>query len=103
MIVKESYMPRIFILSLFICLFIDCYGQGQLTRPHSPSSKNKKSELSISKPDGYINGHGYVDLGLPSKTKWATAILVQKNQYKKEGNLLGAKSKRRLIITRQIV
>lgn len=26
----------------------------------------------ISTPDGYINGHGYVDLGLPSGTKWAT-------------------------------
>ncbi|MBO7133397.1 MAG: hypothetical protein J6S84_09135 [Bacteroidales bacterium] len=26
----------------------------------------------ISDPTGYINGHGYVDLGLPSGTKWAT-------------------------------
>lgn len=72
MIIRKLYISRISILSLFICLFIDCFGQGQLTRPHSPSSKNKKSELSISNPDGYINGHGYVDLGLPSKTKWAT-------------------------------
>ena len=72
MIIKKLYISRISILLLFICLFFDCFGQGQLTRPHSPSPKNKKSELSISKPDGYINGHGYVDLGLPSKTKWAT-------------------------------
>ncbi len=28
--------------------------------------------MSVSGPDGYITGHGYVDLGLPSGTKWAT-------------------------------
>lgn len=26
----------------------------------------------VSSPTGYVNGHGYVDLGLPSGTKWAT-------------------------------
>ena len=46
------------------------FGQGKVTRPNA-TAQNKK-EIPISKPDGYINGHGYVDLGLPSKTKWAT-------------------------------
>ena len=43
------------------------------TQQQSQSNK-KKTQLSvkISEPDGYINGHGYVDLGLPSGTKWAT-------------------------------
>lgn len=39
------------------------------------TSNNKKkvqSSVKVSEPDGYINGHGYVDLGLPSGLKWAT-------------------------------
>lgn len=71
MSINKLYIYRISILSLFICLFIDCFGQGQLTRPNASVSKSKRSEQSISNPDGYINGHGYVDLGLPSKNKWA--------------------------------
>lgn len=43
-------------------------GQGQIIRPQ----KTIKPKVEISQPDGYINGHGYVDLGLPSGTKWAT-------------------------------
>ena len=43
-------------------------GQGQIKRSH----KTVKPKVEISEPDGYINGHGYVDLGLPSGTKWAT-------------------------------
>ena len=38
------------------------------------TSNNKKkvqSSVKVSEPDGYINGHGFVDLGLPSGTKWA--------------------------------
>lgn len=34
------------------------------------SSKSKS--VKVSEPDGYIDGHGYVDLGLPSGLKWAT-------------------------------
>lgn len=43
-------------------------GQGQIKRPPT----NAKPKVGISKPDGYNNGHGYVDLGLPSGLKWAT-------------------------------
>lgn len=41
---------------------------------NSQTNKNKSNEqpITISAPDDYINGHGYVDLGLPSGTKWAT-------------------------------
>lgn len=68
---------------LFICLscfgFV-CYGQGQVSRPTNPqtqTSKPKKvaSEVKISEPDGFINNYGYIDLGLPSGTKWATCNL----------------------------
>lgn len=30
------------------------------------------ASTSYSEPTGYVNGYGYVDLGLPSGTKWAT-------------------------------
>ena len=33
---------------------------------------NDNSSGSVSAPTGTENGHGYVDLGLPSDTKWAT-------------------------------
>lgn len=50
--------------------------QSASSRPiQQQTSNNKKKVLSlvkVSEPDGYINGHGYVDLGLPSGTKWAT-------------------------------
>ncbi len=36
------------------------------------SRRHKEQSTKISEPDGYVNGHGYVDLGLPSGTKWAT-------------------------------
>lgn len=71
---------------------LDTLAQGQISRP----TKNKSKETTgthkkhsnaqnrgrvsgssqqihkVSEPDGYVNGHGYVDLGLPSGTKWAT-------------------------------
>lgn len=37
-----------------------------------PAPKPKKKVPTVSEPTGYINGYGYVDLGLPSGTKWAT-------------------------------
>lgn len=72
-------MRKIIYLLLF-CLFIPTmsFGQGKITRHthHSTTSNHKTSRnVTISEPDGYINGHGYVDLGLPSGTKWATCNL----------------------------
>ena len=45
--------------------------QKKHVKPTKPSSSNH-NVVKISNPDGYINGHGFVDLGLPSGTKWAT-------------------------------
>lgn len=66
------------LIAIIISCGIGCYAQGKVTRPNkqqqSQTSKPKKStpKVMISDPDGYINGHGYVDLGLPSGLKWAT-------------------------------
>lgn len=55
----------IFILILFS---INTYGQGKISRT-TPSANKTSTKLSVS---GTINGHDYVDLGLPSGTLWAT-------------------------------
>lgn len=44
-------------------------GQGRI---EPPKPKPQPKVVAVSKPDGDLNGHGYVDLGLPSGTKWAT-------------------------------
>ncbi|MBD5303085.1 MAG: hypothetical protein HDS16_08860 [Bacteroides sp.] len=44
----------------------------QTQQQTSNNKKKVQSSVKVSEPDGYINGHGYVDLGLPSGTKWAT-------------------------------
>ena len=81
---KFEYFKTIsfrFLSLFFVVVFVGCglnsYGQGKLLRPsqnHSQTNKPKKStpKVTVSEPDGYINGHGYIDLGLPSGTKWAT-------------------------------
>ena len=42
-------------------------GQGTLGGEKTNKTKSKKNESN-----GYINGHEYVDLGLPGGLKWAT-------------------------------
>ena len=44
--------------------------QTQPAKKHIRKPTAKKTTLSS--PDGYLNGHAYVDLGLPSGIKWAT-------------------------------
>lgn len=51
-----------FIFVMFISFAVSA--QGKIERPSS-SSKSAKTT-------GTLNGHNYVDLGLPSGTKWAT-------------------------------
>lgn len=69
------------ILSILIIFSLNysfnAFCQGKITRPtrqQSQTSTPQKSnpKFTVSEPDGYINGHGYVDLGLPSGTLWAT-------------------------------
>lgn len=71
---KHALALLIFIL---IGCEINCFAQGKITRTtRQQSQTSKPKELSpkviVSEPDGYLNGHGYVDLGLPSGLKWAT-------------------------------
>ncbi len=77
----------VILITVLIGLSGDCFGQGKVTRPSKqqsqtssqPSQTSKqtksKTKVTVSEPDGYINGHGYVDLGLPSGIKWATTNL----------------------------
>lgn len=84
------------ILSILILFFIshgfNAFCQGKVTRPTKQQSQittpqKLRSTVSVSKPDGFINGHGYVDLGLPSGTKWATCNLGANSSYE-YGNYL---------------
>lgn len=77
-------------LVLFFILFFLCgvekgFGQGKISRPTQQSQTikpNKHStKITVSDSDGYINGHGYVDLGLPSGTKWATCNIGAKSPF----------------------
>lgn len=81
-------MRKFITFLIFSCLPLLCVAQGVITRPTKPSKPtapvsrpvkpNKPSRpakptvpnLSVSFPDAYISGHGYVDLGL--SVKWAT-------------------------------
>ena len=47
-------------------------GNGINTNQNGGNSNTDNSSGSVSAPTGTENGHGYVDLGLPSGTKWAT-------------------------------
>ena len=61
----------VFLFSLFTCQFTSA--QGVITRPTKQTPQKVIPKVQVSKPDGYINSHGYVDLGLPSGLKWATS------------------------------
>ena len=94
------------LLILFPVLVIAQASGGQIRRQIERTSP-RRNVVKISEPDGFVNGHGYVDLGLPSKTKWATCNIganspedygyylawgeiEQKNEYKwKETPLCG--------------
>ncbi|MDE6560461.1 MAG: hypothetical protein K2K75_03675 [Muribaculaceae bacterium] len=74
----------IFSLTIVLAsLFSEIAAQGVISGPKKKNesiastqqTQNKstsRKSVSLSEPDGYINGHGYVDLGLPSGVKWAT-------------------------------
>lgn len=68
-----------------LCGF-NSYGQGKITRPvkqqsHNIKPQKKAPEVTVSEPDGFLNGYGYVDLGLPSGTKWAINNIGAKLPY----------------------
>ena len=67
---------------VFIYFFIintgSCFAQGQISRPPKHNSTPQKTSSQMSSTTktttykGKENGHDWVDLGLPSGTKWAT-------------------------------
>ena len=67
---------RLRLLILFCCLSLTLMALAQASggqiRRQAERSSPLRNVMKISEPDGHLNGHGYVDLGLPSKTKWAT-------------------------------
>ena len=75
----NSKILQCVIVVIYLCANLYGYGQGKVTRPTNQQSRTSNHKTSrnvtISEPDGYINGHGYVDLGLPSGIKWATCNL----------------------------
>lgn len=70
------------VLVAFPLLAVAQASGGQIRRPSERSTQRssqdtllrstKSSVVKISEPNGYVNGHGYVDLGLSSGIKWAT-------------------------------
>ena len=68
------YMKKFFLFILLVTFPLLAMTQasgGQIRRQNERTSSHR-NVVKISGPDGYVNGHGYVDLGLPSGTKWAT-------------------------------
>mgnify|MGYP000824452182 CR=1 FL=1 len=74
-------MRKFITLFFLVSLPLLCVAQGKIVRKTKrvpvpvPSDSSRLSipttpDLSVSSPDGYISGHGYVDLGL--SVRWAT-------------------------------
>lgn len=60
-----------YLITILMCgLAINCFAE----KPQPPAP---------SEPDGFIGGHGYVDLGLPSGTLWATCNVGATSPYEK--------------------
>ena len=68
--VSKGMSSKRWFVSVVICLLV---GLGAyLFWERQSTSIFESSELVLSAPQGRINGHDYVDLGLPSGLKWAT-------------------------------
>lgn len=65
-------MLRIVITSILMAMSISVFAQGKITRSTHGENSSKVVNASSSSVSGKINGHDYVDLGLPSGLKWAT-------------------------------
>lgn len=63
---------RVLFVLLFTCINLGCWEQGRISRPTNNQQAKKTSVVKISEPDGFVDNYGYVDLGLPSGTLWAT-------------------------------
>lgn len=69
-------MIRFIILSILALTSQAIYAQGKISRQSQPTTSMTSTKLSVS---GSLNGHDYVDLGLPSGRRWATCNLGSKS------------------------
>ncbi len=76
---KMQYVGSIERESITVTILLLLAASLILTTSCSSTSKVATSSTKASK-SAAINGHGYVDLGLPSKTVWATCNVVAKIQ-----------------------
>ena len=77
-------MKRILLLYLFTVTASLVSAQtsgGEITRKTKDSKNIEKSKKTNGSPTGYANGHGYVNLGLPSGTMWATLNIGAKDEF----------------------
>lgn len=78
-------LVRGFMLLLLFLTLTPAFSQTTTIISHagskSTTSKNKKGSTPNSKTKGVLNGHEWVDLGLPSGTKWATCNVGAKSSW----------------------
>lgn len=89
--IYSKFMLKSIIITLMLGIPLVVNAQGKITRPHKPntsvsqntSDKPTKTppKVLVSSSDGYINGYGYVDLGLPSGNLWSTCNLGANNPW----------------------
>lgn len=65
-------MFRLLFVSLMLIISVSSFAQGKINRNSQKTKSAKVTNTSTSSVSGKINGHEYVDLGLPSGLKWAT-------------------------------
>lgn len=111
-------MRKVITFLILFCLPLLCVAQGKIVRKPRPVPvpvpvpTPTTPDLSISSSDGYISGHGYVDLGL--SVKWATCNvgassysdygdyfawgeISAKSSYTEENSLIGRKLPLRMV------
>lgn len=64
-------MIRIILTLLILATGTLTYAQGKVSRNSNTSNKVKNSTVTKSNISRSINGHDYVNLGLPNGLKWA--------------------------------
>lgn len=69
-------MTRYFLIFILALLPSISFAQGKITRNNQTTSKPNHTTISVS---GSLNGHDYVDLGLPSGRRWATCNIGSKS------------------------
>ena len=79
-------MERFFIYIIMCCIPLLSIAQGKVTRPiqnRVSDGAPLKKDVTKRPTSGVVNGHEWVDLGLPSGLKWATCNIgaITSNDY----------------------